>query len=177
MLKDVVDWRQVLHYFCGTKQRANKTRSFKKINRKYPYIHPGRKIKHTSNLAIYIDQSGSVTNDDISLFFGSLNELAKNVTFTVYNFDTNVDDINSYIWRKGKKFEKVIRTKTGGTDFDCVETHFRTKKDTFDGYIIMTDGCAPKPKNCISKRCWVLLPGTKLYFKNDIKDTVVTMEP
>ena len=45
----------------------------------------------------------------------------------------------------------------------------------FDGYIVMTDGGAEKPKTCISKRCWVLLPNTQLAFQPDKRDTVVKM--
>ena len=176
MLKTSIDWRHVLRYYCGTKQRSEKTRSIRKINRKYPYIHSGRKIKHTSNLAIYIDQSGSVRDDDIALFFGALSELSKKVTFTVYHFDTEVDDNSKYVWKKKSGFKTPRRTMAGGTCFDCVETHYRKLSSAYDGYIIMTDGCAPKPKSCISKRCWVLLPGQKLYFAPDNKDTVVKMK-
>jgi len=176
MLEKSIDWRHVLRYFCGTKQRSNKTRSFKKINRKYPYIHPGRKIKHTSNLAIYIDQSGSVVNEDLVMFFGALSELSKKVTFTVYHFDTEVDEDSKYVWRKNKGHVTPHRTRSGGTCFDAAEDHFRKVSGEYDGYIVMTDGCAPKPKNCISKRCWVILPGQKLYFNPEKRDTVVLME-
>jgi len=173
---DTVDWRKALHYFCGNKQRVDRSRTFRRINKKYPYIHPGRKTKRTSNLAIYIDQSGSVGNDQISLFFGALNDLAKNVSFKVFHFDTSVDDESSYSWKKGKKFKFPKRTRYGGTCFDCVEDHFRNISKKYDGYIIMTDGCAQKPKNCISKRCWVLLPGTDVLFKSDKRDSVIKMK-
>jgi predicted metal-dependent peptidase len=174
---NTVDWKKTLHYFCGNKQRLDKSRTFRRINRKYPYIHPGRKIKRTSNLAIYIDQSGSVGNDDIALFFGALNDLAKNVSFNVYHFDTNVDDNSAYKWNRGKKFKFPNRTCYGGTCFDCVEDHFRKVMKNYDGYIIMTDGCAPKPKSCISKRCWVLLPGYDIVFKPDKRDSMIKMKP
>ncbi len=174
-LNDVVDWKKTLQYFCGNKQKANKSRTYRKINRKYPYIHPGRKVKHTSNLAIYIDQSGSVGDDGISAFFSALNQLARNVSFCVYHFDTLVDEASSYEWRKGKKYKLPMRTLSGGTNFDAVEDHFRKNASKFDGYIVMTDGCAYKPKSCISKRCWVLLPGYELMFSNDKKDAVVKM--
>jgi predicted metal-dependent peptidase len=175
-LDDAVNWKKALTYFCGTKQKANKSRTFRRINRKYPYIHPGTKVKHTSNLAIYIDQSGSVGDDGIAGFFGALNDLAKNVSFRVYHFDTTIDDKNSYSWRKGKKYKLPMRTLSGGTCFNSVEHHFRKRAADYDGYIIMTDGCAPKPKTCISKRCWVLLPGYKLNFTADRRDSVITMD-
>ncbi len=174
-LTDVVDWKKTLQYFCGTKQKANKSRTHRKINRKYPYIHPGRKVKHTSNLAIYIDQSGSVGDDGIASFFSALNQLARNVSFKVYHFDTRVDEESCYEWRKGKKYKLPMRTLSGGTNFDAVEDHFRKHSSKFDGYIVMTDGCAYKPKSCISKRCWVLLPGYELAFGSDKKDAVVKM--
>ena len=175
-INDTVDWKKTLHYFCGTKQKANKSRTFRRINRKYPYIHPGRKIRRTSSLAIYIDQSGSVGNDGLALFFASLGDLAKNVSFKVFHFDTRVDAGSEYAWRKGQKYKLPMRTLSGGTCFDCVEEHFRTRNTEFDGYIVMTDGCAPKPKSCISKRCWVLLPGYDLYFESEKRDAIVKME-
>ena len=176
MMSQTIDWRSVLQYFCGTKQRANRSRSFRKINRKYPYIHPGRKTSHTSNIAIYIDQSGSVGDDDLELLFGALNDLASRVTFTIYHFDTEVDEDSKHVWRKNKKIEKAYRTRCGGTCFNVVEDHFRKVASEYDGYIIMTDGYAAKPKNCISKRCWVLLPGIQPSFPIDKRDTVVLME-
>ena len=176
MMHKEVDWKNVLRYFCGTKQRANRSRSFRRINRKYPYIHPGRKTSHTSNIVIYIDQSGSVNDSDLTLLFSTLNDLASKVTFTCYHFDTKVDDDSKYVWKKNKKVDKPYRTRCGGTCFNAAEDHYRTISGAYDGYIIMTDGYAPKPKTCISKRCWVLLPGVKPSFPIDRRDTVVLME-
>ena len=176
MLHKEIDWKGVLRYFCGTKQRANRSRSFRKINRKYPYIHPGRKTSHTSNIVIYIDQSGSVNDDDLVLLFSALNDLAGRVTFTCYHFDTKVDDNSKFVWRKNKKVDKPYRTRCGGTCFNAAEDHYRKISGEYDGYIIMTDGYAPKPKTCISKRCWVLLPGIQPSFPIDNRDTVVLME-
>ena len=91
----------------------------------------------------------------------------------VYGVDKN----SEYSWRKGQKYRTPMRTLTGGTSFNCVETHFRTRSSEFDGCIVMTDGCAPKPKTCISKRCWVLLPGVEeLYFDKEPRDSLVIMK-
>ena len=174
-LSEKIDWKKTLQYFCGTKQKTSKSRTFRRINRKYPYIHPGVKSKRTSSLAIYIDQSGSVGDDGISMFFGALESLAKNVSFKVFHFDTVVDKDSEYSWRKGQKYRTPMRTLTGGTCFDTVEDHFRTRAAEFDGYVVMTDGCAPKPKSCISKRCWVLLPGYDLHFSKEKRDSLVKM--
>lgn len=173
---DTVDWKSVLKYFCGTKQRANKSSSFRRINRKYPYIHPGKKKSYTSNIAVYIDQSGSVSDAAIALFLGELNNLAKRVTFTVFYFDTLVDPDSKFVWKKNKKLPKLTRTRSGGTNFDAVETFHRKIMRDYDGYLVLTDGECYKPKPCKSKRCWVLLPGKDLYFQPDKRDTVVKMK-
>jgi len=175
MFNTTINWKKTLQYFCGTKQKAKKSRTFRRINRKYPYIHPGTKVRRTSSLAIYIDQSGSVGDDGIAMFFSALAGLAKNVSFKVFHFDTAVDKNSEYSWRKGQKYRTPMRTLTGGTSFNCVEDHFRTRSSEFDGCIVMTDGCAPKPKTCISKRCWVLLPGYKLVFPKEKRDSIVLM--
>ncbi len=176
MFSDEINWRNVLRYFCGSKQKANRSRTFKRINKKYPYIHPGRKTSYTSNIAVYIDQSGSVGDHELQLLFNTLNELAKRVTFTIYHFDTSVDEKSEYVWKKNKTVRKAYRTRGGGTCFNCVEDHFRKNIAKYDGYIIMTDGYAPKPKPCKSKRCWVIIPGCDPQFQIDKKDTKVVMK-
>ena len=62
-LETHVDWKKVLRYFVKTSQRANKASTMKRINRRYPYIHPGRKTARTASIAISIDQSGSVSDE------------------------------------------------------------------------------------------------------------------
>ena len=51
-LSPEVDWKKALSYFCGTKQRSTKSKTYRRINKKYPYIHAGTKKRRTSNLAI-----------------------------------------------------------------------------------------------------------------------------
>ena len=84
MVSNEIDWKRLLHSFCGRSQRMNKSHTMRRINRKYPYIHPGVKRGHTANLAIYIDQSASVSDEDVELLFGELNSLGKRVNFTLF---------------------------------------------------------------------------------------------
>ena len=91
-----------------------------------------------------------------------------------YYFDSFVEEESKTIWKKGKS-TNFSRRLTGGTDFNAVEDHYRKIGKDFDGYIIMTDGEASKPKPCISKRCWVLSPGGKMIFSPDKKDHVIKM--
>jgi predicted metal-dependent peptidase len=147
----------------------------KKINRKYPYIHPGTRRGHSASVVIYIDQSGSVGSDEIEMFFGALNQLGRITSFSVFNFDTTVDEKSEIRWRRGQK-NPPTRTRYGGTSFHAVEKHIREKGAGFDGHIILTDGEAANPGPSVKRRCWVLLPGSRLLFDPSPGDIVVQME-
>jgi len=170
-----VNWKKVLHNFCGRSQRANRSRTLKKINRKYPYIHAGTRRGHSASVVVYIDQSGSVGSDEISMFFGALNQLGRITSFSVFFFDTAVDTKNKIKWRRGQKVD-ARRTRSGGTCFSAVEKHLKKDGAEFDGHIILTDGQASDPGPSRKRRCWVLLPGCELYFKPHPNDVVVKMD-
>lgn len=168
------EWERALKYFCGSKLRSNYFKTQRKINRKYPYIHAGRKTKKTSMLAVYIDESGSVGADSLARFGKILEQLSKTHTFVYYYFDSEVDEESKTTWKKGKS-STFGRSLSGGTCFNAVEDHFRKISKNFDGCIVMTDGYASKPKTCTTKRCWVICPGGKLQFKPDKRDYVINM--
>jgi len=152
-----VDWRKMLRYFVKTSQRAAKQSSIKHINKRYPYIHAGRKVNRTAKIAVAIDQSGSVSDQMLNAFFNELSKLAKYAEFTVIPFDDQVFEDKVYTWKKGetKKWERVL---CGGTNFDA-PTEYVNRKG-FDGMLVLTDLCAPKPKPAKCQRMWLT---TKYY--------------
>ena len=150
-----VNWRSVLRYFIKTSQRANKRSTIKKINRRYAYVHPGKKVQRQAKIAIAIDQSGSVDNQMLSAFFSELNSLAKLAEFTVIPFDHEVDESKIYTWKKGET-RKTERVLTGGTDFNAPTEY--VNNNSFDGMIVLTDMYAPKPKRCNAQRMWMTTP-------------------
>ncbi len=85
-----IDWKKVMRYFIKTSQRAARRSSVKHINRRYPYIHAGRKTDRHAKIAISIDQSGSVDDGMLAAFFSELNKLASIAEFTVIPFDCTV---------------------------------------------------------------------------------------
>jgi len=152
-LESKVDWRKVLRYFIKTSQRASRRSSVKRINKRYAYIHPGKKVQRQAKIAIAIDQSGSVCDDMLSSFFAELNGLAKLAEFTVIPFDTEVPEDKVYVWKKGKS-QAAERVSCGGTCFNA-PTDYINKRGDFDGVIILTDMEAPKPKACKAQRMWM----------------------
>ena len=152
-LESKVDWRKVLRYFIKTSQRASRRSSVKRINKRYAYIHPGKKVLRQAKIAIAIDQSGSVSDDMLQAFFGELNGLAKLAEFTVIPFDTEVPEDKVYVWKKGKS-QAAERVSCGGTCFNA-PTDYINKRGDFDGVIILTDMEAPAPVACRAQRMWM----------------------
>lgn len=147
-----VDWKKVLRYFVKTSQKSDKQNSIRKINRRFPYIHAGRKTNRTAKIAIAIDQSGSVSDAMLITFFAELDNLADLAEFTVIPFDDGVAEDKVYVWKKGQK-RSAERVLCGGTNFDA-PTKFVNERN-FDGMIVLTDMCAPKPISCKAQRMWM----------------------
>jgi len=147
-----VDWRKVLRYFVKTSQRASKRSTPKRLNRRYAYIHPGRKVNRTANIAVSIDQSGSVSDSMLAAFYGELNKLSDIATFTVVPFDTRVAEDKVFQWKKGQTHPQK-RYMHGGTCFNAPTEY--VNKGNFDGHIVLTDMEAPKPKASKCQRMWM----------------------
>ena len=141
-VKTQIDWKKMLRYFVKQSQNASKRSSIRKINKRYPYQHPGKKSSRTAKIAIAIDQSGSVSDEMLTAFFSELNSLAKIASFTVIPFDTRVDESLVYEWKKGQK-QPTRRVMCGGTDME-----------------------APKPVACRVQRLWITddYHGNRPYF-------------
>ena len=151
-LKVRVNWEKALRYFVKTSQKAAKRSTVRRINKRFPYIHPGKKVTRTAKFAVSIDQSGSVDDEMLSKFFSALDKLAKLASFTVVPFDTEVCEEHVFEWKKGKRY-KAERVRYGGTCFDAPTKWVNER--SFDGHIVLTDMMAPKPVTSKCKRLWV----------------------
>ena len=88
----------------------------------------------------------------LEAFFGELNKLSTIAAFTVIPFDTNVDDEKVFVWKKGEKRNRE-RVLCGGTDFNAPTLWVNERQ--YDGHIVLTDLCAPKPINSKCQRLWI----------------------
>jgi predicted metal-dependent peptidase len=166
-VSNVVNWRSVLRQFVGTLTRAERSTSIKRINKRYPYIHPGVKRGYTARLCIAIDQSGSVDDTQLQNFFSELGTLTKRVTVDILPFDCSAEEKDIFEWRKGTT-PVLKRVRGGGTDFNAPTTLINDAKNRgrWDGFLIMTDGMCSAPGPSRIKRGWVLSKGNKLEFSS-----------
>ena len=168
-----VDWKKVLRSFVKASQKSSRRSTVKRINRRFPYIHAGKRAERVARVAISIDQSGSVSDTMLAAFFAELEQLSKYAEFVVVPFDTRVDDDLVYTWKKGekKKWERVMH---GGTCFNAPSQYVNDNK--FDGHIVLTDMCAEKPIPSKCRRMWMTdnYGATQPYFKTHEKVLEIT---
>ena len=164
-VSNIINWRSVLRQFVGSLTRGERSTSIKRINRRYPYVHPGVKRGYTARLAIAIDQSGSVDDGQLNAFFAELSSLTKRTTVDIIPFDCQLDPKDIFEWKKGTN-PKLQRVRGGGTDFNAPTRWVNDAKNRgkWDGLLILTDGEAPSPEASRVKRGWVLSKDHKLIF-------------
>lgn len=173
---NIVDWRSVLRQFVGGIARGERTTTIKRVNKRYPYIHPGVKRGYVAKLLVAVDQSGSVDDGQLALFFSELSSLTKKVSVTVLPFDCSADLRDAFEWRKGTKVE-AKRVRGGGTDFNAPTKVANDPKNRgrWDGMLILTDGECSAPGPSRVKRGWVVSPGNKLAFST--QELTITLDP
>lgn len=172
-LNPTIDWKKMLRYFIKTSRKANKRSTIRRLNKRYPRIHSGTKVTRVANIAISIDQSGSVSDVMLASFFAELNSLSKLATFTVIPFDTEVDESKVFVWKKGQNrdWERVL---CGGTCFNAPTRY--VNKGNFDGHIVLTDMYAPKPIPSKCQRMWITDEGGKAHSYFDTKEIVIAIK-
>lgn len=170
-----IPWQSILRQFVGYTHRQDRMETWTRSSKKDPMGAPGTTYNYLPSINIYVDQSGSVPDSSLELFFGELASLSRKATFRVYYFDTEVDVKNGFEWRRGSAVSPK-RTRCGGTDFDAPTAHANADRSC-DAYMILTDGGAPKPADGRKRRGWILDPGNTLYFKDvPSRDVVIQMK-
>ena len=171
-----IKWESLLKRFCGFTNRDERQSSIRRLNKKYPGVHSGYKKIYKPMIAVYVDESGSISSSELEKFYSELDNLSARTDFYLYKFDTIVDENSAFLWKK-KSRPKFKRNLSGGTCFQVVTDHASKNRKKFDAYIILTDGAALKPTPAKgTRRCWIIVPGQKLNFTHDRSDIVINMK-
>jgi predicted metal-dependent peptidase len=150
-----VNWKRALKIFSSSSRRTKVKFTVKRISKRYG-TRPGVKIQRSQKIAVAIDTSGSISLDELNMFFNEVHSMWQNgAEIEVIECDAAVLKTYNY---KGK-FPEFIHGR-GGTNFDPVFAYINKNRNVlYDGCIYLTDGYAPAPE--IKPRCkvfWVITP-------------------
>ena len=117
----------------------------KKRNRRYGILQPGNKKKPELHLALCVDTSGSVSDEELSMFWGEMQAISgMGVKITIIEADCVVQNVYEFEPKKTPSFsgrggtaynpaiEKALEIKADGIiycgDFDTADTPEDPKK-------------------------------------------------
>jgi predicted metal-dependent peptidase len=156
-LKPVLDYRKVLSGFRATVLSSEVTLTRFRPSRRYGFMYMGKKRRFTTRLLVGVDVSGSISNDEINLFYSTINRFFKYgiEEIHVLQFDAEIQDKPVLM----KKARRTIHIQgRGGTSFQPLVDYFAAKRSVYDGLIIFTDGYAPSPHvatDNVHKLLWI----------------------
>lgn len=127
----------------------------KRVSKRYG-TRPGVKIQRSQKIAVAVDTSGSVSYEELNMFFNEIHSMWQNgAEIEVIECDATIQKTYSY---KGK-FPEFVHGRRG-TAFDPVFAYINKNRNVlYDGCIYLTDGYASAPE--IKPRCkvfWVITP-------------------
>ena len=150
-----VNWKRALKIFSSSSRRTRVKFTVKRVSKRYG-TRPGLKIQRSQKIAVAIDTSGSISHDELTMFFNEIHSMWQNgAEIEVIECDAAVQKTYDY---RGK-FPEFVHGR-GGTNFDPVFAYLNKNTNVlYDGCIYLTDGYASAPE--IKPRCkvfWVITP-------------------
>jgi predicted metal-dependent peptidase len=139
--KPKLDWRRVIRLFAASSRKTRVVNTLRRRSKRYG-TYPGIRVQRFQKMAVAIDTSGSVNDQELSDFFGEIHGIWKQgAEITIIECDAAVQRTYQYT---GKLPEAVAGR--GGTAFNPVFEYLNQNRMTrFDGCIYLTDGGAPAP--------------------------------
>lgn len=127
--------------------RKDQRQTWMRPNRRGQKGVPAIEQEYKHSIRIYIDQSGSMSDEDVAKMYQRIFPLIRHADVTIYHFDYSVDEASRHVVKTPSQV-RPIRTRSGGTNFQAVADHYKSnKRDTPDLVFIMTDMGCPPPEN------------------------------
>lgn len=151
-----IDWRNVVKRFLTGRGKTLARKTFLKESKRFDGL-PGKKRSVGLQALLAVDESGSISNKHMAMFFNELLRIRKitGADLSVTSFDTECTQpvpLKAYI--KSKE-----RVKSGGTDFRPVFQLADSMRIPL--VIIFTDGDGTVPDHVNQKVLWVLTDPAK----------------
>lgn len=162
----LIDWRRELRKFTKNAGDVTMSQTMTRRSKRFGKF-PSSKIKRLQRIAIAIDTSGSMSDDEFNQAISEVSgALSSDCEVIVIQADCQIDDVQVYRKRL-PQLDRISRFGNGGTSFHDPLEYVRTggKLDRHaefpavgkvDGMVYITDGYAPAPEYDSYPRCKVM---------------------
>ena len=138
ILNPQLPWQVILANYMSAKSKTEKSWSRRNKRFRTTYL-PSKLSESMGDVNIYVDASGSVSDDEFSAYIGEMHEIREALrpeVMKVISFDTRLKE--EFVMEKGEELA-VEFTGGGGTCIEPVITHAEEQQEV-DVSIIFTDG-------------------------------------
>lgn len=136
-LNPKLPWQVILSNFMTAKAKTDK--SWSRRNKRFRNVYlPSRLGESMGNVNIYVDASGSVSQNEFSAYITEMQDIREKLKpelMKVVAFDTSIKE--EFVMEKGEDIDVNFRGG-GGTSIECVVKH--AEEEETDVTIIFTDG-------------------------------------
>lgn len=139
LTKSNIDWKYILKQFVFYASEAKKKITRKRRNRRYGITYPGTNKEYFLNVCTYVDTSGSIGEEDLSIFLNEINSIYKDATNKIRIMAGDTKTHNNYLMKKTLNSDNFNLGGGGGTDASVWLNDIN--KEEIDCAIILTDGC------------------------------------
>jgi predicted metal-dependent peptidase len=144
MTEPKIDWRQLVQQEIQSIVRNDY--SFQRVNRKSMHsgaILPGMKEATTIDVAIAIDMSGSIGEEDATAFLSEIKGIMdqyEDYRINLWCFDTDIYNWKTITHDESHELEEYVPEGGGGTDFEVNWTFMEENGIVPKKFIMFTDG-------------------------------------
>lgn len=152
LYKSEVDWKAQLRNFFANSEEMITIATRKRRNRRYGILQPGNKTDPKLNIAIAVDTSGSISDEQLNMFFGEISRIYDENTMVLHIIEADMKVQNFYKYKKGMKIEASGR---GGTAYQGAIN--KAKELKADAILYMGDmDTSDTPENPRVPFLWVI---------------------
>ena len=139
-----INYQSILKQFRTTVLSSDIQSNRMRPSRRLGFGFPGIKRLFTTKLAIFVDTSGSMSNETISKGLGLISGFFRYGIMSIDYFEFDAQIQKSTAKKLSKSQKAFTVSGRGGTNFQII-FDFLEKEQSYDGVIIYTDGFAPTP--------------------------------
>jgi predicted metal-dependent peptidase len=139
-----IDWKDLVRLNIQSIVKSNY--SFARPNRKSmgtSIILPGLEPEMTIDVAIAVDTSGSISNEDCSIFLGEILgiiEQFQDFKIDLWCFNTDIHNHKTFSQENSDELREYDITGNGGTDYDVNYTFMKENNINPKRFFMFTDG-------------------------------------
>jgi len=154
LAQEKINWKQLLRQYVGAAVKSDSYRTWKRENKRFGEDQKGRARNRIIDIAVAIDTSGSVSNDELNDFMNEIHGIQNTYKGNIEIIECDAAVQRTYKLTKFAKVKPDMRGR-GGTDFRPVFQLFEERRRKPGLLIFFTDLEGPFPDKESVRTLWV----------------------